>query len=157
MNDPYIYFRNKSDEIFNSVWDLGDETIVYDSVDFWHTYTDTGKYIITYIVNNQYHCTDTFIDSLKINPMYKTYIPAAFTPNGDDMNDIFKPKMMGEHNYVMTIFNKWGEKIFEDENEGWDGKKNGQYVQNGVYSYSIVVTDFKNKLFKYTGTIRLLK
>jgi hypothetical protein len=64
---------------------------------------------------------------------------------------------MGERNYIMTIFNKWGEKIFEAENEGWDGKKSGQHVQYGAYSYSIVVTDFKNKLFKYTGIIRLLK
>ena len=54
MNDPYIYFRNKSVEIIGSIWNLGDGTTVYDSLDFWHTYTDTGKYIITYTVNNQY-------------------------------------------------------------------------------------------------------
>ena len=48
----------------------------------------------------------------------------------------------------MFIYNRWGEKIFEAENKGWDGNKNGQYVQDGIYSYSIVVTDFKNKLFK---------
>ena len=85
------------------------------------------------------------------------YIPTGFTPNGDGWNDTFQPNVIGKSNYIITIFNTWGEQIFKAENEGWDGKKNGQYVQNGVYSYSIIVTDFKNKIFKYTGTIRLLR
>jgi len=157
MENPNIYFRNISAEIIGSIWNLGDGTIVNDSLTLWHTYTDTGKYIITYIVNNQFNCTDTLIDSLRINPIYQSFIPNSFTPNDDDINDVFKPNIMGERNYIMTIFNKWGEKIFEAENEGWDGKKSGQYVQHGAYSYSIVVTDFKNKPFKYTGIIRLLK
>jgi gliding motility-associated-like protein len=57
----------------------------------------------------------------------------------------------------MTIFNRWGEIIFEEKNGAWDGKINNNIVQNGTYSYTILVSDFKDKAFIYTGIVTLIK
>ena len=157
MENPNIYFRNISTEIIGSIWNLGDGTIVNDSLTLWHTYTDTGKYIITYIVNNQFNCTDTLIDSLRINPVYQSFIPNSFTPNDDGNNDTFQPYVNGTNKYTITIFDRWGGIAFQKENGGWDGTLNGTKVQDGAYTYSIIVHDFKDKPFSYSGTITLLK
>ena len=157
MEDPNIYFRNTSTKIIGSIWNLGDGTIVNDSLTLWHTYTDTGKYIITYITNNQFNCTDTLIDSLRINTIYQNFIPNSFTPNDDGMNDTFQPYINAYNKYTVTIFNRWGEIIFQKENEGWDGTINGTKIQNGIYAYSIIVYDFKDKPFSYSGIISLIR
>jgi len=165
MEDPNIYFRNKNEDIINCIWDLGDSTIINNTNSFTHTYTKEGKYIIKYIETNSFSCSDTLIDSLIINPMYTIFIASAFSPNGDDINEYFpwhpenQDEVLGNHikNYEMYIYNNWGENIFDSENIVWDGKVNGKYVQKGVYMYSIIITDFKDKDFKYTGSVHLIR
>jgi len=110
-----------------------------------------------YLVNNQFNCTDTLRATLIINPIYQIFIPNSFTPNDDGDNDTFQPYVNGANKYTITIFNRWGEIIFQKENGVWDGTLNGTKVQDGVYSYSILVNDFKDKPFSYSGIITLLK
>jgi gliding motility-associated-like protein len=59
----------------------------------------------------------------------------------------------------MHVFNRWGEKMFEstDVNQGWNGRANGQECQQDVYAYLVEVTSFEGKLYKFTGTITLLR
>ena len=57
----------------------------------------------------------------------------------------------------MKIYNRWGEIIYNEDNGSWDGKINENAVQHGLYSYSILVNDFKNKPFIYTGIVNLIK
>ena len=96
---------------------------------------------VTYAVRNQFNCSDTAKATLIINPVYQIFIPSAFTPNNDGDNDNFKVEIIGQKEYLMTIFNRWGEIIFEEKNGAWDGKINNNIVQNGTYSYTILVTD----------------
>ena len=84
-------------------------------------------------------------------------MPNSFTPNGDGDNDIFQPYVNGTNKYTITIFDRWGGIVSQKENEGWDGTLNGIKAQSGVYTYSIIVYDFKNKPFNYTGVIQLIK
>ncbi len=65
-------------------------------------------------------------------------IPNAFTPNGDGLNDIFKPFPSDISDFKMFIFNKFGEKLFEsnDINVGWDGYFKGKIMQD-TYIYKI--------------------
>lgn len=68
-------------------------------------------------------------------------VPNAFTPNGDNLNETFKPIFKGCElsNFTMSIYNRWGELIFTTNNkdEGWDGTSNGILMQAGTYVYVI--------------------
>jgi gliding motility-associated-like protein len=157
INDPDIFFRDNSNDLLTSVWNLGDGTIIYDDLNFWHTYSDTGTYIIRYYITNQYNCTDSVIETLVINPVYNTFIPLAFTPNDDGDNDYFYPSIIGGNNYNMKIYDRWGGIIYNEDNGKWNGTMNNDFIISGLYSYSITVFDFKDKPFIYTGLVTLIK
>jgi gliding motility-associated-like protein len=77
-------------------------------------------------------------------PDFEIYVPNAFSPNGDGINDIFQIKFphstFNIQHSTLSIFNRWGEEIFQsdDIHQGWDGKKNGKDCPGGVYVYKIV-------------------
>ena len=157
LNNADIFFRDNSNDLISSIWDLGDGTIIYDDLTFWHTYIDTGEYIINYNISNQFGCTDSLIKKLVIHPIYKTFIPTVFTPNNDGDNDYFYPSIIGGSSYNMKIYNRWGEIIYNEDNKKWDGTLNDNLITNGLYSYSITVLDFKEKPFIYTGLVTLIR
>lgn len=75
----------------------------------------------------------------EVTPQQKLYIPNAFTPNGDGINDAFGVKGEGLRNFTMRIFDRWGEIIFESDNplHQWDGSYKGRPVQEGTYVYQV--------------------
>ncbi|MGB1039701.1 MAG: gliding motility-associated C-terminal domain-containing protein [Flavobacteriales bacterium] len=84
------------------------------------------------------------IDSITlfaINCCGTLYTPNSFTPNGDGVNDKFKPLTEGTklRSYSFEIFNRWGERIFQttDLEQAWDGTHQGEMVQIGTYNYVI--------------------
>ena len=87
------------------------------------------------------------------------FVPNAFTPDGKGLNETFKPSISGMKDYKMAIYTRWGQKIFETKNpdEGWDGTASGSLAQDGVYVYTIEFTDFRDKLYQFSGTIHLLR
>jgi gliding motility-associated-like protein len=92
----------------------------------------------------------------------KIFIPNAFSPNNDGINDEFKPVTDCNLNYSLQIFNKWGAIIYSSENifEGWDGTFQGEDVQPGQYSYVIFYSGALNNItFEETqrGTIKLIR
>lgn len=86
-------------------------------------------------------------------------IPTGFTPNGDGLNDDFRPLGSGEYamEYQMTVFNRWGQQVFRsvDPLNGWDGSFRGQQAQTGVYAYYITYKNIynENKLVKGNVTL----
>ena len=157
INNANIFFQDNSLDLVSSICDLGDGTIIYDELSFWHNYIDTGTYIIKYYITNQYSCNDSLILDLVINPVYNIYIPSSFTPNNDGTNDDFFPSVIGANKYNMKIYDRWGGVIYDRDNGKWDGILNNNLVNSGVYSYSITVLDFNDKPFIYTGIITLIK
>ncbi|MDC3105468.1 SprB repeat-containing protein, partial [bacterium] len=91
LDNPNIRFFNTSEDFTNLIWNVGDNQIVEDETDFIFTYTDTGTYIAQLIIINEYNCSDTISKNLIINPVYSIFIPTSFTPNDDDMNEVFEP------------------------------------------------------------------
>lgn len=87
------------------------------------------------------------------------YVPNAFTPNNDKLNDEFTIATGAIKEFKISIFNRWGEKIWENTNidEFWDGTYSGKPAQNDVYFYSIIFTDFKNKEYTLNGTVHLIR
>jgi len=100
-----------------------------------------GNYDVTLKVTNEIGCQTSVSKIVIIDDVFVFYIPTAFTPNGDGLNDTFK--IVGEgidlNSFKMTVFNKWGQLVFESNNPdiGWDGTQNGALVPDGVYIWKI--------------------
>ena len=153
IDNPNIFFLNKSEQVNSLIWNMGDGQTILDSISFNYTYSDTGKYIIELIISNQYGCGDTIQDSVIINPIYTCYIPNAFTPNDDGKNDSFGPVMTAMKSYSIRIYDRWGGIVFNEENKEWDGAD----YPKGIYNYNIEAIDYKNKVFRYAGKITLAR
>ncbi len=87
------------------------------------------------------------------------FIPNAFSPNGQADNNLHYVFGKGIHSINMKIFNRWGEKMWEnnDINQGWDGSYHGQACMPGVYVYSLLVYFRDGQEERYEGSITLIK
>src|ERR1041385_5129573 len=80
----------------------------------------------------------------EVIPKPRLYIPSAFTPNNDGINDVFGVNGEGLQNFHIMVYDRWGQVIFETTNphQNWDGKYKGVQVESGVYTYEIFVKGF---------------
>ena len=166
---PTITFTDLSVGGVSITWDFGDgdTSSVSNPV---HTYQDTGTYVVTITVTNQYGCTGVYQLEIVINPYYTFDIPNAFTPNPNGpsggqyditslLNDVFYPFTEFVDEYRLMIFNRWGELIFEssDIKIGWDGYLNGTMLQQDVYVWKIQITYFDGKKLTKAGDVTLVR
>lgn len=121
-------------------------------------YGDTGKYMVKLIAYNQYGCTDTFTNTVYIREKYNIFIPNAFTPNNDGVNDDFGAHGSGIITYDLRIFHRTGALIYRSKNitDKWDGKLNGKILPMDVYLYKINIHDINTQQHKFIGTVNLL-
>lgn len=119
-------------------------------------FSDTGYYAIKLKVWSPLGCTNEFEDSIRIHDIYTISIPNAFTPNGDARNNVFEPVMTGYKQYKMSIVDRWGEVLFQSENQAWDGTYQGKAIPDGVYMYRIDIKTEKGNRYFYTGSVYVL-
>ena len=83
----------------------------------------------------------------EVIPQLSIYIPSAFTPNGDGLNDMFGIKGEGIQDYHMLIYNRWGTVIFESTNAKiqWDGRYHGDPVETGTYVVQVFAKGLESK------------
>ena len=152
--DTPITFFNNSSSFVSLTWDFGDNDVLIDDFIVQHFYKDTGVYIAKLIVENEYVCYDTASANILILPSYIVHIPTAFTPGGHDtLNNSFRPFGEGINSYELTIFNRWGEEIFNEKDTKWDAKN----CQEGTYIYVIKIRNLKNREFYYRGFVHLIR
>jgi gliding motility-associated-like protein len=129
------------------------------SCEFCNQTTVSPDVFTTYyaIVSNKYGCRA--VDSVRIDVVPTLYIPNCFTPNGDDLNDLFKPVFSGYIEIDLMIFDRWGEMIFEtkDLEGGWNGKKRQVNSEMGVYTYKLIAKDYQNSTIEKVGHVTLLR
>lgn len=89
----------------------------------------------------------------------KILTPTAFSPNGDGVNDEFIPKGLFWDQFNMTLYNRWGEVVYNttDQTKGWDGTVNGQPASAGQYMFRIEVRDLTGQKTVTTGAVLLLR
>ncbi len=143
------------------LWDLDNGNTESDSVARVN-FTKEGNYNVNLYVEDSNGCFDSITKRIYIYDESTIYIPNAFTPNGDGINDIFKPKILVDlkEGYVFEIFNRLGQKVFSttDTENGWDGKIGGKPVTTTtIYSYRIVARDFTGQDHEYVGHVTLIK
>jgi gliding motility-associated-like protein len=88
------------------------------------------------------------------------FIPNAFSPNGDGVNDFFRVVAHDDlTQYSLTVYSRWGQLIFEshDPERGWDGGLKGSVLPSGTYLYIVTYTDSKKQARKHTGSLVLMR
>lgn len=156
-----ISFINRStgDGLNSFHWDFGDGYQANEASPA-HVYRLPGAYTVRLIAANiQTTCADTldynyvFIDSIVM------FIPNAFTPNGDGVNDVFGVLDRNFASFEIWIYNRWGQLVFEskDAKFSWDGRLNGEFLQSGNYPYIIRGLGKNAKPYHYEGEIRLIR
>ena len=147
-NELEIFNEHKNAPLEVSyAWSTGDstESIFVENI---------GVYGLTISDDN---CSD--FDSVLVDTCPDFGIPMAFSPNGDDLNDVFKVYGVGFNEFELLIFNRWGEIVYQtkNQNEGWDGKRNGNPCQIDVYVYKIIYKGLGLSQKQKVGQLALIR
>jgi gliding motility-associated-like protein len=101
------------------------------------------------------------IDTFKDFTCYDAtvFIPNTFTPNSNDINEVFRPVGINIANVQMQIFNRWGEKLYDGigKDIAWAGNYLNKPCQQGVYLYLIIITSESGKRTFFNGSVHLIR
>ena len=135
-----------------------------------YTYPDTGTYLVLLTAENQYGCVSDFPINIIITPAIVFDVPNAFMPDPDggnggsyDLNSmsnaVFFPRTEYVADFHMTIFNRWGEMVFEsnDVTIGWDGYYRGKLSAQDVYVWKIDIVYVDGSQISEVGDLTLIK
>ncbi|MBC8553991.1 MAG: choice-of-anchor L domain-containing protein [Candidatus Brocadiales bacterium] len=160
LEDGVIDFINisTSQDIMTYQWYFGDRdssTLANPS----HKYNAEGIYLVQLFATTSNGCQNNVSKNVTIHPDFAVFPPNAFTPNGDGENDTFEIKGAGISQYLLQVYSRWGELIFEStslENH-WDGTYNGNLVAIGTYVYSINYRSMLNREYTINGTVTVIR
>lgn len=138
-------------------WNFGDGQSISNILNPKHLFADSGKYQVSLLVSNKEGCQDEKTELITVIPYLPVFIPSAFSPNNDGINDVFEPSgTLLLVSWNLTIYNRWGEIVYEGNNKGWDGVDAlGNICQNGVYFYRLITQAPDRKRSIFTNTIHL--
>lgn len=144
ITNPVFNFIDMSSGAIKGTWTFGDGTsepyLLGEQPT--HIYSDTGHFVITLAIENQGACKDFARDTICIIPEHSNlFIPNAFSPNNDNLNDEWFVVTNGVEKYELRIFDRWGNILFfsEDPTWKWDGKYKGIPCPEGVYTFFLKV------------------
>jgi gliding motility-associated-like protein len=166
VEDPIVEFTNTSFNADSYDWNFGDGLNTSVQQDPIHEFPIIpGNYMVTlWAYNNGGQCADMYQQLITIQDVLIYYVPNVFTPDGDDYNETFQPIFTSgfdRYDWHMTIFNRWGEIIFEsyDDQKGWNGHYgDGGLVEDGVYIWQIEFKESQvDKLYELRGHVTVLK
>jgi gliding motility-associated-like protein len=125
-------------------------------------YANAGTYAVAMTVMSDKGCRDTLVKAITIGDDFGIYVPDAFSPNGDGLNDIFQPKGFGIVKYEMNIYDRWGERIFTttEFEQGWDGsfpKRAESELKEDVYVWQIKLVSVFGKVKEISGKVSLIR
>ena len=156
-NNIHFYDASSNATITTWGWNLGNgitTTIQNPSC----LYGDTGSYTTQLVVTSNHGCKDSTTKIIRIDDDYSLYVPNAFSPNDDGVNDIFYAKGEGVRDFKMYIFDRWGSQVFysEDIYKGWNGhyqSKGGEVLQEDVYVWKIECKTVKGEKKQLSGHV----
>jgi gliding motility-associated-like protein len=120
---------------------------------------DSVRYRLT--VTDSIGCADSaFVTVYVFKTIPYVFVPTAFTPNNDGLNDIVRPIAVGirEIKYF-AVYNRWGERVFytTHNKHGWDGRINGRNQGSGVFVWMVSAVDYLGKPLFLKGTVALIR
>ena len=164
--DGQVEFTNQSTVLGDNTyaWNIGG---VYNSANVNESYlfVNSGNFVVTLVATTPEGCVDDTSIVIVVNPDVVLYVPNAFTPGADALNDLFHiflpPTGVDFSTFNLVIFDRWGEQIYKttDVNQFWNGSKNnsGETLKQDVYVYKITFKDEKKKSYEKVGHVTLLR
>jgi gliding motility-associated-like protein len=154
-------FPEWSNNAVNAWWNIpgeipifGDTTLLY--------FEDPGEYTFVLSAEDSSGCIKQSSVTLRVlpDPRFDFWIPSAFSPNEDLINDFFRPRYRNIAGFSGVVLDRWGIEIFVFENRDsrWDGKMfDGSLAPLGSYVYHFEVKNMTGDIFPYSGRIVLLR
>jgi gliding motility-associated-like protein len=169
VQTPLVSFYDQSQGATHWEWSFSDpytsiganSSNLQDPQHYYENYNDSTYMVQLYIDNGQ--CSDSITKPVVIRPEWTFYIPSAFSPNGDGVNDGFKGTGVNidKDSYSLMIFDRWGAQIWtsRDLEQEWDGKVSGKtkQVQEDVFVWKVKFKDGKNTRHEFEGTVTVIR
>jgi len=163
IGDPsYQFMDASSSDVVNWFWTFDDIGTASVQNPFYN-FGQIGEFGVTLLVTNQFGCTDETFNSVRIEGISEIWIPSAFTPNGDGINDTFFPvgtNLTDNVTLEVLVYDRWGKLIYQGSNpqNPWDGTcASLTNCPVGAYSYRVIFVNEKNKYHEYMGKVALIR
>lgn len=156
-NQP-VKFTNQSQNAVSYNWSFGDGAT---STEFspTHIYRRTKEYEVCLIAMSKEGCRDTICKPVDVEIIPYVDITTGFTPNKDNNNDFVEVRGYGIDRVTLKIYNRWGQLVYEGQNEGktWDGYFNGKLQEMDSYAYVLDVVFVDETTAHKQGNITLIQ
>lgn len=143
-----------SDVLWNPVANLDDPTKVSP------VFKGTTESLYTIAIKTNTGCITVDTQLVKIIKAADVYVPSAFTPNSDGLNDVLRPTLMGMKDLqFFRVYNRWGQLLFETSTKyfGWDGKINGNQQPSDVVIWVVQALGVDGQTYIKKGTTLLIR
>ncbi|MCB0514987.1 MAG: gliding motility-associated C-terminal domain-containing protein [Chitinophagales bacterium] len=153
--DTQIYGATLEDVSIN--WTPADGLSCTDCLSPSLSVIQSATYAIT--VSDYAGCSASDTVNIVLDIGKKVFVPNAFTPNNDQINDVLMIFGEGIEAANWQIFDRWGQLIFEthDPNAAWDGTYRNKLLSPQVFTYFLEITFFDGETQSYTGNVSLLR
>jgi gliding motility-associated-like protein len=146
-------------------WTIGSGPVsIDDNPSFVLNPNDFASEEVCLYAESPFGCSNEICQVISLQSQLLVYVPNAFTPDGDGVNEVFKPVISGAFpdQYLFRIWDRWGNVVFqtEDMNEWWTGNvERGEfYGQNEVYHWEIQVISIETgEEVTQIGSVTLLR
>lgn len=129
--------------------------------EFVYIAQDTGVQRFLNVSENEFGCTDSVWIETYVEDPFSFFIPSAFTPNGDGLNDVLEFQILGVRSLEFSIFNRWGERVHVQGLAGpfWDGNNphTGERHSQGNYTYLLEAVGKEGEAVQKRGNVRLIR
>lgn len=160
--EPVYQFLDQSNRGDFFDWNFGDGN-TSDEQDPEHTFTELGNFNVSLTVTDSFGCSNTVNCLVRVKDDLRLFVPTAFTPDNDDINEEFFATIVGhrEGSFNMKIYDRWGKLMFEgnDPSEKWNGRSLnvGEKAPNGIYTVVISYQNYANATDFYRGRLTLVR
>ena len=160
-NDDIIQYRiqlnNQSLGATAFDWDFGDQSFSQ-AIKTSHIYEQNAQYKVQLFAQNDFGCSDTMTQMTKLFHNNQFFVPNAFSPNGDQLNETIQIHGINDEASSFKIYNRWGELVFETQNnQAWNGTYKEQACMQGVYLYVANIQSKHRGNVELRGSLTLLR
>lgn len=158
MDAPLATFTSLSTHADSLSWVIGTpEGVDTSAASFQFTFPFAGCFPITLLASNAHGCADLLQEEFCVEESFALWVPNSFSPNGDDINDVFRPvtSVRSPQDYELNIYGRWGTMFHssDDAEPGW----NGEGAPNDVYVWTLKFKDAQGLLHEKVGHVVLIR